>query len=612
MVGLMASAWVFSAALSQEQAPQEPAMRSSIRAGQGLFQQHCSTCHTDAPGPADGERRPPALTLLKQYAPERILEALTTGKMQPMAASLTPTQRQQISEWITGRPIGSADAGDVSKMSNRCTQNGPLVVSSLDAEWRGWSPEPTNSRHQNAKAAGITAADVPKLKVKWVFAAPNATEMYSQPTVAAGRIFVAADNTYVYSLNAKTGCVYWSARTDVGVRNAPVFAAIPGKPGAYGVFFGDRANNLYGLDAQTGRQLWKLKVEDHPRAQITGSPAVFEGKMFIGISSAETIIGGSPTYPCCSSRGSVVAVDIGTGKLLWKTYTIAQEPVSRGTNSIGTPLFGPAGASVWNAPTIDAKRRRLYVGTGNAYTLPAPDTSDAMLALDIDTGRIVWRHQEFSADAYINGCQATATPGGNCPIKLGPDWDFGGSSLILRHLKGRDLLIGAGKGGVAVAVDPDHPDQVVWRTVLHGGELPGPSGLIVFGGTADDQNVFYPLQKKGGGLIALRQSDGKVVWKANIDAGPQGQAAAASSIPGIVFTGGWDGILRGVAASTGEVVWSYNTQRVYPTINGVPGRGGSLGATGPVVSGGVVYLTSGYVGPAGGAPGNVLIALAPQ
>lgn len=334
--------------------------------------------------------------------------------------------------------------------------------------------------------------------------------------------------------------------------------------------------------------------------------------VLVGLSSGETIPAANSNYPCCTHRGGVVAIDIATGKILWKTYTIAEEPRQRGTNAEGVALWGPAGGSVWNSPTIDPKRRLVYVGTGNGFTEPAAPTTDSIMALDMDTGRIVWHHQEFAGDAFIGGCGKTNAPGGNCPQKLGPDWDFGGASMILHHLPdGHDLVIGAGKGGVAVAVDPDRQGAVVWRRVLYKGAPPNAGGLVVFGGAADGSNAYYPLQQAGGGLAAVRLSDGQLLWTADLDAGPRGQASAASAIPGVIFTGGWDGILRAVS-DHGALLWSYDTRHEYQTINGVAGKGGSLGAPGAVLADGMLYVASGYIGPGGGTPGNVLIAMAPK
>jgi polyvinyl alcohol dehydrogenase (cytochrome) len=257
---------------------------------------------------------------------------------------------------------------------------------------------------------------------------------------------------------------------------------------------------------------------------------------------------------------------------------------------------------------VDAKRRVVYVGTGNSYGPAAADTRDSILALSMDDGHIVWKHQEFSGDAFMLGCRPTNAAGGVCPEKLGPDWDFGGASVMLQTLpNGRDVLVAAGKGGIAIALDPDAQGKVLWRTPLFDKQPPNALGLVLFGGTADGTRAYFPLQQPGGGLVAVRLDSGAIDWKAAIDADRRGQGGAATSIPGVVFTGGWDGILRAVDAK-GKVVWAFNAAQPFETVNGVQAKGGSLAVTGPAVVDGMVYLGAGYIGVQGGASGNVLLA----
>jgi polyvinyl alcohol dehydrogenase (cytochrome) len=263
---------------------------------------------------------------------------------------------------------------------------------------------------------------------------------------------------------------------------------------------------------------------------------------------------------------------------------------------------------VWNTPTIDPKRKRIYVGTGNSYGPVAAETSDSILALSMDDGHIVWSHQEFKGDSFMVGCGNSNPAGGNCPETLGPDWDFGGSSIMLQRLAtGRDVLVAAGKGGVAIALDPDDAGKVLWRTKLYSGPPPSPLGLVVFGGTADGQRAYYPLQRPGGGLTALQLETGNIAWTAELKADNRGQIGAASSIPGVIFTGGWDGILRAVDIN-GKVIWNFATKREFEAVNGVPAAGGSLGSPGPTIANGMLFVSSGYVGVQNGAPGNVILA----
>jgi polyvinyl alcohol dehydrogenase (cytochrome) len=256
---------------------------------------------------------------------------------------------------------------------------------------------------------------------------------------------------------------------------------------------------------------------------------------------------------------------------------------------------------------VDAKRKVIYVGTGNSFGRIAASTSDSILALRMEDGKLLWHHQEFAGDSFMSGCRATNAADANCPDKLGPDYDFGGSSAILQTVNGKDILLAAGKGGVAIALDPDAEGKLVWRTQLWDTQAPSASGLVVWGGTADGQRVYYPLQQPGGGLKALQIETGKVDWNAPINADRRGQAGPASSVPGVVFTGGWDGILRAVD-STGKVIWTFNAIQDFPTVNGVVANGGSFGCAGPVIVGGMLFTTSGYTGTLQGSQGNVVLA----
>ena len=431
--------------------------------------------------------------------------------------------------------------------------------------------------------------------------------MYSQPSVAFGRVFVGNDNGVVYSLDAKTGCVYWAYQADMFGRFAPIAAPISGYPGTrYAIFFVTRSTTAYALDAHTGKLLWKTQVRTGLN-NLSATAAYHDGRLYVPMSGTETLVGADLNYECCQSRGAVAALDANTGKVLWLTQSV-QEPLRQlGENANGKQRWGPAGASVWNTPTVDAKRGLIYVGTGNSFGRIAAATSDSILALRMADGKMMWHHQEFEGDAFMARCQATNPADGNCPENLGPDYDFGGSSAILQTVNGKDILLAAGKGGVAIALDPDNEGKLLWRTQLWEAKAPSASGLVVWGGAADGSRVYYPLQQPGGGLKALDIKTGKVDWNAAINADQRGQAGPASAIPGVVFTGGWDGILRAVDAA-GKVIWSFNAVRDFDTVNGVPAKGGSFGSAGPVIAGGMVFATSGYPGTLRGTPGNVLLA----
>jgi polyvinyl alcohol dehydrogenase (cytochrome) len=574
--------------------------RPGFRAAPATYQQNCGTCH-------DGKQAA-SITALQEYSPERVYEALTTGKMREQAASLTDVQKRQISEFLAARPMGSETAGDMKNMMNRCPSNPAMTDPSAAPAWNGWSPGDKNARFQTAQAAGLTAAQVQNLKLKWAFGVPNAAEMHSQPTVASGRVFFGSDAGWIYSLDAKTGCVYWSFHADSGTRTAPTVASIKGQGSTkYAVYFVDVLTRVYALDAQDGKLLWKTRAGDHPRAKSTGSATVYDGRIYVPMSSMETTTGAVLTYECCSFRGHVTAIDANTGKKLWTTFVIQEEPKPRGKNKQGVTLYGPAGGSVWNAPTVDPKRHRIYVGSGNGVADPATMGTDSVTAMDMDTGKIAWQYQAVQGDVFINNCRATGDPGDNCPEKLGPDYDFGGAALIMYTLPdGRDVVIGGSKGGFAVALDLDKSGVVVWKTNV-AERPPNAAGLIVFGGASDGANVYYGLNQTGGGIAAIKLADGSRPWTAKNGATGAGNPAAVSAIPGVIFAGSSDGMVRALSMDDGRVLWTYNTNREFETNNGIAARGGNMGQAGATIAGGMVFIGSGY-GTGNTGMGNVLLA----
>jgi polyvinyl alcohol dehydrogenase (cytochrome) len=589
---------------------------TSAPTGTQLFEQHCAMCHVSS----SGGQRAPDLSVLRNLPPEEIVNALTIGSMSGQAQGLSDAEKRMIAEAISTQAAGTGASGDAKSMPHQCPSNPPLADPSSGAAWNGWGVDAANTRFQKATDAGISAEQVPRFRLKWAFGIPNGIA-YSQPTIASGRVFIGSNNGYVYSLDAATGCVYWSFRAGPGVHTAISISSVKGgsvkgsHPRNFAIYFGDMRANVYALDASTGRLLWKVRVEDHPLAHITGAPQIYKNFLYVPVSSSEEGRSSDVHYSCCTFRGSVVALDAKTGRQVWKTYTISEPPKPTRKNSAGTQLWAPAGAAVWNSPTIDPKRRALYVGTGNGYTEPASERSDSILALDLKSGRILWSAQGTRDDTWIRGCESSAPE--NCPKHLGPDHDFGSSPILRTVPNGRRILVAAQKSGNVFAYDPDRRGTLLWKTSLAEGS-PSVEGLIVFGGAADEESGYFPLTT--GGAAALELATGERKWVTRFDmpgtdsAGnplPYGETAAGSAIAGVFFSGGWDGILRALSTSDGKVIWQYDTVRKFETVNGVAGGGGSMGAPGPTIAGGMLFVGSGYLsnpGPGEAYPGNVLLA----
>jgi polyvinyl alcohol dehydrogenase (cytochrome) len=385
------------------------------------------------------------------------------------------------------------------------------------------------------------------------------------------------------------------------------------------VYFGDLVGRAYALDARTGEPVWTRKLDDHPSATITGSPTYHAGRLYVPVSSLEEAMA-DPKYPCCTFRGSLVALDARSGKVIWKTYTIDEKPREVGKTAIGTPIFAPSGAAVWNSPTIDTQRGVAYVGTGDNYSGKANGRSDAIVAFDLKTGKIRWSWQGFADDAWNVGCMLKNT---NCPKGAGPDFDIGSGTMLVRSHSGRELLYAGLKSGDVLALDPDTHRHVLWKQRLGRGST---QGGVQFGMANDGERVYVPIADIGKpvdpdypgeahpGLYALDAATGKPLWSrpaANHCDGEQfcdpGILAAITAIPGVVFAGHMDGALRAYNASSGETIWEYDTRTPVTTRSGVVAHGGSMGGGGPVVHGGMLYAASGY-GVYFHLPGNVLYA----
>lgn len=593
-------------------------------AGSTIFGNYCESCHGKveaAPTPA----------MLKKMTPEHIYLALTKGDMVAMAKDLSDQQKRDIAEWVGGRKLAAAESGDASKMPNVCSTNPTIKDVTSTPSWNGWSPGLFNTRFQPAAAADMSPAKVGRLELKWAFGLPAADSVYGQPTIVDGRVFVSSDAGYVYALDAKTGCVYWSFPAGVGIRSAITIG--PTKPGStqYAAYFGDVRGTVYSVDISNGKLLWKVPIDPHQLSRVTAGTTLYQGRLYVPVASLEEPESSSPNYLCCQFRGMVAALDSATGKQVWKTYTLPDPPTKR-TTPDGKSYMGPAGVGVWGPVTIDPKRNALYIGTGNTFSAPDMGRSDAIMALDLNTGKILWVQQDEPADVWHTGCPQGPEPTGfppknagrrrptgprraapprpempasyYCPDPEGPDWDISSGAMLATLPSGRQLIVAGQKSGMVWAHDPDKKGALVWKADASRGQ-------IVFGGALDDENAYFAF--RGGGVAALRLSDGLEKWYSPVTT-PEamkahtGFSAAVSAVPGVVFAAGLDGMLRAFNSFDGKLIWEYDTTPEVKTVNGVKAHGGSIGSAGPTVANGMVYVTSGYTGFQNGQPGNLLLA----
>jgi polyvinyl alcohol dehydrogenase (cytochrome) len=579
--------------------------------GAALFKTYCAMCHD---GPAAGVQAP-TLDTLRRLSAEQVLAALERGSMRARAAERSRAQRRMLAAYVSNKPLPPSDA-DIPKSAFCSVATTPPAKVFAAPSWNGWGLGIGNTRFQSAHAAGITAEDTPRLALKWAFGFPGASSAGTQPVIVAGRVYVATAEGEVYVLDAKTGCVYWTLEVEAAVRSAITLEERA--DGMLVAYFGDQSANIYAVDAKVGKVLWKIEVDDHPHAAITAAPQLHNGRLYVPVSSREESQVGDPRYPCCSFRGSVVALEARTGKRLWKTYTVAEKAKPTTRNSVGTQLYGPAGGAIWNTPTIDTKRNVLYVGTGNNFAPPATALSDSLLALDLDTGRVRWSRQITENDIWNGSCRAPNREAAVCPDKDAPDFDFTGSSFLVDVGGGRQLIVVGNKSGVVFAFDPDAGGKIVWeRRVAQGSS----SGGVFWGSATDGMNIYaanadFMADNPGasGGMNAVDLRTGRVVWSApgagcgNRNPCKPSQNAAVTGIPGVVFSGTMDGRLRAYATRDGTVLWEYDTAREFTTVNHVHANGGSMSNGGAAVVGGMLFVNSGYSHHGGILSGNVLLA----
>jgi polyvinyl alcohol dehydrogenase (cytochrome) len=584
--------------------------------GPTMYKQLCASCHDTGAG------RAPTRDVLQQMTPERVLAAMESGPMLSMASGRTGVERRAIAEFVTGKTFAEALSTTPSPQSVCKAVAGEFSNPLAGAAWNGWGANTQNTRYQNDKMAGLTAADVPRLKLKWAFGFPGELSADGQPSIAGGRVFVGTQSGTVYALSAATGCVHWAFHAEAAVRAAVTIAQLAGP--RYVAFVGDRAANVYALDAATGAMIWKSHVDDHPFARVTASPTYHNGRLYVGVASGEETAGAVAEYECCTFRGSLVALDATNGSRVWKTYTI-EEPQRRGKNSVGTQQWGPSGVPIWSSPAIDVQKNAVYVTTGNNYSGPATDRSDGFMAFDLASGRILWTRQMTASDDWNTACRLTDQT--NCTNKDAPDFDFASPPILVSLRDGRRVIVAGQKSGVVHALDPDQDGKILWQDKVGKG---GINGGVQWGSATDSSNVYVALSdlarfpvpnsqatipdpEAGGGMFAINLETGKRVWETpppracrTRDRCSPAQSAAVSAIPGIVFSGAIDGHFRAYSTGDGAIVWDVDTVQTYQTTNGVPGRGGSLNVAGPAISGGTVIINSGYV--QNGMPGNVLLA----
>ena len=587
-------------------APSKGATETPID-GMALYQAHCAACH-------EGKvPRAPHLITFSMIGAEAILSAMNEGVMRSQASALSVSEREALADFLAG------EAGEMPKPVLACTEPMAALAANDNAAMQGWGGDDQNYRHASEELVGLNSDNIAQLSLKWVFAYPGALRARSQPLVHDGIIFVGSQSGDIYALDLESGCAHWTYSAGAEVRSSLSLGYIPGRPDPV-LYMGDFSATVHAVDAADGSLVWRAPVGDHVDTTITGSPKLHEGVLYVPLSSSEWATAADPGYACCTFQGGVVAVDAASGELRWRSHVIDAPAVETGkTNPFGAPRKGPAGAPVWNSPSIDAKRGVLYVGTGEAYTSPAANTSDAVLAFSLETGQRQWARQLLAGDAWNMACFIGEAA--NCPEEDGPDLDIGAATILWSGAD-RDYLLVGQKSGDVYALDPDNGGAVLWHNKLGRG---GFTGGVHWGMTANSESLFVPIadttviEKFKGeqfpGVHALNPASGERKWYTPSEddcegkpkpACDRGMSAAATSTDGLVFAGSFDGNLNVYDSVTGEVLWNFDTFGEFESVSGDTALGGSIESDGPVLYKGHVLVNSGYQF-GGRMPGNALM-----
>ena len=583
--------------------------------GAAVYHRTCAACH-------EGQvPKAPHKIFLNMLSGPTIHDALTKGLMLLQGQVLSADERVQVAEYLSGAPLSSAvpaaEPPACSGPSAKFNLRRPPLHS-------GWGYD--NARFVTAGAAGISNANASKLHLKWAFEFPGGIRARSQPSIAYGAVYVGSHDGTVYALDLATGCVRWKFKAGAEVRTAivPYQGSAVGADGRHAarVAFGDVVARVYSIDAFTGQLRWSAKVDDHANATITGTPAYHDGSVYVPVSSLEVTSAADPTYECCKFRGSIVAFNAWSGVQRWKNWSIATAPAPVKKRADGRSTYAPSGAPIWNSPMIDSRRGVLYVGTGENYSSPSSETSDAILAFRITDGRLLWSRQMLKGDAWNVGCMM-APDHVNCPKENGPDVDFGAGTILVPLANGKRVLVAGQKNGWVYGLDPDARGKELWRTRVGRG---GVQGGVHFGMAAEGLRLYAPVSDlKDGhdgrpllgparpGINGLDAASGRLLWSTLADdvcadrpfCDP-GISAAVTAVPGAVIAGHMDGRLRIYDGANGKVLWEHDASQEVLTVSGAKAHGGSFGGAGAAVRDGYLAVNSGY-GLYFHMPGNVLL-----
>ncbi len=589
--------------------------------GSAVFEKNCSACHFDEAAAGAGEIAP-TIESLKTLTAASLEFAINEGVMYGQASVLSNEEKASIVEYL-------AAVQDDSWLANTmCAANDRAVDLDQSVYLSSFGVDASSSRNMTREQAGLKTEDMKNLELRWALAFPDVGALRASPVIVGSTVFFSATGSRkVLALDAVSGCAKWVFNSPTRLRSSLTYGPL-GEGGPNAIIFGDGEGFVYALDAETGVQIWSRDVRSHGRGvRLTGAMTLFEDKIFVPVSASGVSQGGTATFECCVGHGEVVALAAATGQIEWVYHTMQEAQYTGELSSIGVRLRGPSGAPIWTTPTVDAKRNSVYVTTGENTSHPATNTSDAIIALDIDTGAEKWAFQGMVHDVWNAACGRVAGP--NCPNQAPStlaDKDFGGSAVLVARAEG-DILLAGQKSGDLWALNPD-TGALLWNQRIGTGTTLGGNH---WGIATDGERVYHPINDPGEargtyvpqpGMYSFFVVTGEPSWSMKVEADCEnrserlrncetrhGLSATPLLVDGALVSAGVDGRLYVFDKTNGDLLFEYDTIRDYETVNGVPGIGGAIDSHSIAAGGGMLLINSGY-GRMGGTPGNVLLAFA--
>jgi polyvinyl alcohol dehydrogenase (cytochrome) len=621
---LRATVTVLALGLGLQAAPAFAQQAPPDHPGRGVYQRSCAVCH-DNPATTPGAARAAQLASLQSMTAARLREVMTEGVMKDIGATLSQQDMTNVVAYLT---FGQQQAPTQWTDAIMCAADRRAVNTAAPVTVAGFGFNQNQTRALTAKEAGLKKADMKNLDVAWAIAFPGQGGG-TGPAILGDTLFIVGGGRLL-ALDAASGCLKWSYAANS--RNTPAIGDIGGRK----VLAMASGRDIHVVDAASGELVWKSSGQPQHGSggQIRGGVVFAGDKIIVPLSASGVASGMNPRAECCSGHGSVVALNAADGKHAWEWHTMPEPTYNGQVNSVGVKQRGPSGAPIWSVPLVDVKRNRVIVTSGENTSHPATDTSDAIIALDLATGKVAWQYQAMAADVWNMACDVgTGNNGPNCPVLFGGDgrdYDFGAGAVIAKGRNNKDVILAGQKSGHAWALDAD-TGKLLWSQRIGEGTA---LGGVHWGIAVDGGNLIVPINDpiigpdpnwpSKAGMYAFDIKTGKPKWSyaarpncagergtriANCDT-KYGFSAAPIVVDGAIIGGTLGGEVYVLDGRNGKVLKTFDTTAPVTTINPVAGKGGSIDAHGISAGAGMIFINSGY-GSFSQTPGNVFFALKP-